>query len=79
MSFKLPSLSNIITALGGAAGIAGVICTLVGVTPSSTVGTAVEGAVSGLLVLIAHWHATSTVAKAAQAKATTSKAAPTTV
>ena len=68
MSLKLPSLSAIITALGGAAGIAGVLCTLVGVTPASSVGKVVEGAVSGVLVLISHWHATATVAAKARAK-----------
>lgn len=61
------SWSSLLSSLGGAAGVAGVICTLLGATPSSAVGKAVEGIVSGALVLIAHWHLSSTTASAAKA------------
>lgn len=68
MNLKLPNLSTILASLGGAAGITGVICTLIGTTPSGTIGTAVQGTVSGALVLISSWHAHAVVASAAKAK-----------
>ena len=67
MNISLPSWSTLLASLGGAAGIAGVFCTFLGATPTSTVGKAVEGVVSGALVLIAHWHLASTSASAAKA------------
>jgi hypothetical protein len=69
MNFSLPPWSSILSTLGGAAGITGVICTIVGATPGSTVGKAVEGIVSGVLVIVAHWHASSVVATKAKVKA----------
>jgi flavin-binding protein dodecin len=66
MKLTLPNLSAFLASLGGAAGITGIICLLVGTTPSSTIGQAVQGAVSGLLVLIASHHATSVVATRAK-------------
>jgi hypothetical protein len=69
MRIKVPNLSQIVSALGGVAGITGVICVLIGVAPSSTVGQAVQGALSALLVLVTHWHASSVVSSVAKSKA----------
>jgi hypothetical protein len=63
VSFKLPNLSTLIASFGGAAGIAGAICTLLGVTPASPVGKIAQAVVSGGLLLIAHWHGSSVVAE----------------
>jgi hypothetical protein len=66
MKLTLPNLSTLLAALGGTAGITGVICLFIGTTPSSTIGTAVQGALSGLLVLVSSWHAHSVVATKAK-------------
>jgi hypothetical protein len=66
VTINQPNLSNFFTALGGAAGITGAICTLIGTTPASPVGKIAEAAVSGLLLLISSWHAHSVVATRAK-------------
>jgi hypothetical protein len=74
MTFKIPSLSAVVAALGGASGIAAVVCLFLGTTPSSTIGQAVQGAVGSGLIWITSHHAHKIVVARA-----TGTAAPKTV